>query len=244
MTDRMLSSAGHVAMTPDALVSLMRLSSPALPIGGFSYSQGLETAIESGWVRTEAEVGDWLASLLEANIGKFDAPLGLALCVAAAEANPERMRQLHERWLASRETAELLAETLQMGQSLLQMLSGLELEPWVAEQVGAMRSNEAPCGLPFAWALAARAFGLAPQAALAAWLWSWLENQVMAAIKAVPLGQQAGQRLFSTLRPRLAQVIERCAAGVEDDSSWSNFAPGFAIACSRHETQYSRLFRS
>lgn len=244
MSEALPRGAIDLGMTPEALISLMRLSSPALPIGGFSYSQGLETAIECGWLRNETDVREWLSALFEANIGRFDAPLGLALFSAIADSDLARAQPLHERWLASRETAELLAETLQMGQSLLQMLSGLELDPWVAEQVAGFQSRQARCALPFAWGLAARAFGLAPQAALAAWLWSWMENQVMAAIKAVPLGQQAGQRLFSSLRPKVARVIERCAVEESDETAWSNFAPGFAIACARHETQYSRLFRS
>ena len=237
-------ASSALAMTPEALISLMRLSSPALPIGGFSYSQGLETAIDRGWVQTETDVLQWLEALLDANIGRFDAPLGLMLFRAAAQGDWARMRTLHERWLASRETSELLAETLQMGQSLLQMLAGLTLEDWVAQQVSELRANQTVCALPLAWALAARGLGLAPEAALTAWLWSWLENQVMAAIKAVPLGQQAGQRLFTSLRPALARVIDDCMVHGADDASWSNFAPGFAISCARHETQYSRLFRS
>ncbi len=240
----MKSSSDPIALGPQALVSLMRLSSPALPIGGFSYSQGLETAIDCGWVKAEADVLEWLQALLDANIGRFDAPLCLALCQAVAGGDIERAKALHQRWLASRETAELLAESLQMGQSLLQMLAGLELDGWARDQVSALRSSTEPCALPFAWALAARAFQLDPRAALAAWLWSWLENQVMAAIKAVPLGQQAGQRLFSALQPGIAEVLERAPALAADDDQWSNFAPGFAIASARHETQYSRLFRS
>jgi|LakMenEpi03Aug12_release.lakeMendotaPanAssembly.Ray.scaffolds.fasta_scaffold113877_2 urease accessory protein len=234
-----------VSLDPAALLSLMRLSSPALPIGGFSYSQGLESAIDAGWVGTEAEVCDWIATLLHANIGRFDAPLCMALFRAVALDDDEHAARLHERWLASRETAELRAETLQMGQSLLQMLAGLELEPALAARVDSLRSA-GECALPLAWGLAARAFGLEPLAALAAWCWAWLENQVMAAIKTVPLGQQAGQRLFSALRPALASVLERAAdpAVLDLPTTWSNFAPGFAIASSRHETQYSRLFRS
>jgi urease accessory protein len=235
-----------VSLDPSALLSLMRLSSPALPIGGFSYSQGLEAAIDAGWVRSEADVSQWIASLLQANIGCFDAPLGIALFRAVAEGDDALADALHERWLASRETAELRAETLQMGQSLLQMLAGLDLDARVRARVEFLRSGRSECGLPLAWALAARAFGLDPVSALAAWLWAWLENQVMAAIKAVPLGQQAGQRLFSELRPALAAVIARCAepSAANPPDRWSNFAPGFAIASARHETQYSRLFRS
>lgn len=238
------ASPVRVSLDPAELLSLMRLASPALPIGGFSYSQGLESAIDAGWVATEADVRDWISSLLHANIGRFDAPLCMALFRAVAADDDDAAMRLHERWLASRETAELRAETLQMGQSLLQMLAGLELDAALAARVDQLRSTGA-CALPLAWALAARALGLAPLAALAAWCWAWLENQVMAAIKAVPLGQQAGQRLFSALRPALALVLERASLATEDlPTAWSNFAPGFAIASARHETQYSRLFRS
>ncbi len=233
------------SLDPATLLSLMRLSSPALPIGGFSYSQGLESAIDAGWVGTEADVRDWITSLLHANIGRFDAPLCMAVFRAIAADDHEQAARLNERWLASRETAELRAETLQMGRSLLQMLAGLELEPALAARIDSFRSA-GECALPLAWGLAARAFGLEPLAALAAWCWAWLENQVMAAIKTVPLGQQAGQRLFSALRPALGSVLERAAdpAVVDLPATWSNFAPGFAIASARHETQYSRLFRS
>lgn len=224
------------ALAAARLAAAMRLASPALPIGGFSYSQGLASAIDRGWLRNEAEVHDWLADLLAHNLARFEAPLCFALCRAVADDDEAEAARLHALHLASRETAELRAETLQMGYSLLRMLAGLP-----GGDSGTVRDLHG-CTLPLAWARAARAFGLPPEDALVAWLFAWLENQVAAAIKAVPLGQQAGQRLLSALQPVLAEA----AATAQDlpEDAWSNFATGFALASSWHETQYSRLFRS
>lgn len=225
------------------LLAALRLASPALPIGGFSYSQGLETAIDRGWVRDEASARIWLHDLLRHVVGRWEAPLVFATCEAVARDDETAARALDARWLASRETAELRAETVQMGWSLARMIVDLP-ESRSATAAADARSPRDPAAgaLPLAWARAAHVFGLPPADALAAYLWAWLENQVMAAIKAVPLGQQAGQRLFSALLPTLAETIAATGADGLDDAS--NFAPGFALACSWHETQYSRLFRS
>jgi len=230
-------------MSASRLFSLLRLASPALPIGGFSYSQGLESAIELGWAKGEEGVREWIESLLDAGVGRFEAPLCRALFVAIGEDRWSEAADWARRYLASRETAELRAETLQMGQSLVQMVLALpecrdDLRPWVL----AARNQAESCPLPWAWGLAARVLELDPEQALVAWLWAWTENQVMAAMKAVPLGQLAGQRLLSALSPRLDAVVVQ--AGHRSPERWSNFAPGLAIASSLHETQYSRLFRS
>src|SRR5690606_27664441 len=210
--------------------------------GGYSYSQGLEAAIERGWVCDEASMQSWLYDLLEAGVGRFEAPLVHALAHAVGCGDDARAMRLHQRYVASRESAELRAETLQMGRSLLMLLEGLDgLEAGVGEAARAQLAADAPCALPLAWARAARGLGLGPDEALSAWLWAWLENQVMAAMKAIPLGQQAGQRLFSALAPALASTAA-AATLAEDD--WSSFAPGFAMASCWHATQYSRLFRS
>lgn len=242
------------------LLTAMRLASPALPIGGFSYSQGLESAIEHGWVRDEASAGAWIRDCLQAGVGGLEAPLLYRLCVALADGDASEAARLNTFHLATRETRELRAETLQMGWSLLQMVRGLPHGDEAAaiglaamtgtqEAVVGDGGHDDPSGddaeaitLPLAWAIAARAFALPADQALAAWLWAWAENQVMVTLKAVPLGQQAGQRLLGQLTPVLAEVAARAPALPEHD--WSNFAPGFAIASSWHETQYSRMFRS
>lgn len=232
-------------MNTGAQLALMRLASPALPIGGFSYSQGLESTIEHRWVHDEATLVQWLRDCLALNMGRYELPLMHAMFDACARDCEPLLQSLHEEYLASRESAELHAETLQMGYSLLRLLSALSDNETMGTPVAAARSmlaNETPCALPLAWALAARHFGLDARQALAAYAWSWLENQVAAGIKAVPLGQQVGQRVFEQLQPVLAGALDRAPSC--PPQAWSSFAPGLAMASAWHETQYSRLFRS
>ncbi len=222
-----------------ALTRLLQLASPALPVGAFSYSQGLEWAIEDGTVRDEASAQAWIGDLLEHNLGRFEAPL-LARLIAAWQGNDLAMvRQLNELHLASRESAELRAETLQMGYSLLRLLR--ELGDFPADVIAALDAIGAPA-FPAAWSAAAAAWSIAAEEAVTAYLWAWAENQAMAALKAVPLGQSAGQRILLELGASLPAIAQR--ALTLDPEAWSNLAPGFAIASCRHETQYSRLFRS
>jgi len=229
-------------------LALMRLASPALPIGGFSYSQGLESAIESGWVTDTNSLTQWLLDCLELNVGLFEAPMVLAMAQALGTADEQLAGQLNDDYLASRETAELYAETCQMSYSLMRLLAGLapaKSQPDAVEVpacASAWLVTEQPASLPFAWAMAARHFDLSPEQCLNAYLWAWLENQVAAAIKAVPLGQQAGQRVLDSVQPALAKALD--AAACCGLNGLSNFAPGLALASSWHETQYTRLFRS
>jgi urease accessory protein len=222
-----------------ALVRLLQLASPALPVGAYTYSQGLEWAIEAGTVRDESTALDWIGDQLEWNLGRFEAPL-LARMIAAWKAGDAIMaREFEARYLASRETAELRAETLQMGYSLLRLLT--ELRDFPQTRIDQIGAAPAPT-FPLVWSCVAAAWEIPTADALAAYLWSWAENQAMAAIKAVPLGQAAGQRMLLELGGRMPAVVERALA--MDPQHYSNFAPGFAIASARHETQYSRLFRS
>lgn len=214
------------------LVRLLQLASPALPVGAYTYSQGLEWAVEAGTVSNEATALRWVGDQLEWNIGRFEAPL-LAQIMAAHKARAdEKVSELDAQYLASRETAELRAETLQMGHSLRRLITDLGEDVAVPPEAT----------FPVAWSAVAVHWQIEPAAALTAWLWSWAENQVMAALKTVPLGQAAGQRILLELGRRIPSVVEHALTLAEDDIS--NFAPGFAIACARHETQYSRLFRS
>jgi urease accessory protein len=222
------------------LARLLQLASPALPVGAYTYSQGLEWAVEAGIIRDEATAGRWIADLLEHGIGRFEAPLVAALMAAWAAGDLAEVDSLNVEFLASRESAELRAETAQMGFSLRRLLRDLRddgLAP-VAQAVEAWPD----VAFPTVWAGIAAAWRIDPEAALTAYLWSWAENQVMAALKAVPLGQAAGQRLLAGLGGQIPLVA--VDAGKRPKTGWANFTPGFAIACARHETQYSRLFRS
>lgn len=222
------------------LARLLQLASPALPVGAYTYSQGLEWAVESGIVSDEASAGAWISDLLAHGIGRYEAPLVAALIKAWTNDDTDEVRRLDGDFLASRETAELRAETAQMGFSLRRLLRDLRDESLAG--VGAVVETQPEVAFPTVWAGIAAAWKLDPAAALTAYLWAWAENQVMAALKAVPLGQAAGQRLLADLGARLPAIAE--ASLTLPEAAWSNFTPAFAIACARHETQYSRLFRS
>ena len=218
--------------------ALLRLASPQLPIGGYSYSQGLELAIDSGLIRSVAEAEAWLRDNLELNLARFEAPLLLAHCQAAAVGDWTRLSELAERHRASRETAEFQLESRQTGYSLAQLLLGLpELDDASRHLLGELAPTFAP-----GWALAARAWAIAPRAALDAWLWTWLENQLAVLMKTLPLGQQAAQRLTSLLLPTLTAVAEQAAA--LPAAHWGGAPFGLALSSMAHERQYSRLFRS
>ena len=201
------------------LTRLLQLASPTLPIGAYSYSQGLEAAVDAGAVKDAPTAEHWIAAVLELSVARME----LAVLQRQLEEPTQAMNDL---FLASRETAELRAETVQMGQSLARLLSDLGIDVPIQEPV-----------LPTAFACAARAWHIAPHDAAVAYLWSWLENQVIAALKTVPLGQTAGQKILLALGGRLDEIVRR-------EPQWMNLAPGLAFLSARHETQYSRLFRS
>ena len=221
------------------LVRLLQLASPSLPIGAYSYSQGLEWAVESGEVRGAASAHVWIGDVLECVVAPGEAAVAWRLVAAARRADWAAVATWNAWFRASRETAELRAETEQTGGSLAKLLRDLDLLDAPATSI---LSTLAPITLPAAYALAARGFGIAADAALAAYVWSWLENQVLAAIKLVPLGQVAGQRLLTSLGARIPPVVMVASTLADDDLS--TFAPGLALASARHETQYTRLFRS
>ena len=222
-----------------ALARLLRLASPALPVGAFSYSQGLEWAVENGQVSDEAAVKHWVGSVLDASIKRFELPMLAGFFRAWEDGDADCCAGLNDEYLASRETAELRAESIQMGGALLTVLQhdgehdAASLAPLVS--VGSP-------AFPNSFAFAAAHWRLTLQDTLTAYTWSWLENQVTAAMKLVPLGQRSGQRVLASLSPQCAEAVQTAIDLPQQD--WSNFSPLFAVACSRHETQYTRLFRS
>ena len=219
--------------------ALLRLASPQLPIGGYSYSQGLEMAVDSGLVYAPESARRWIADQLLLNLARFEAPLLLAHCRAAAEGDWPALAELAARHRASRETREATLESRQMGYSLRQLLEGL---PELDQESRDFLADQPELGLAPAWALAARAWAIAPDDALAAWLWGWLENQLAVLMKTLPLGQQAAQRLTSALLPLLEQAQRE--ARDRPTEHWGSAAFGLALTSMAHERQYSRLFRS
>lgn len=217
-----------------ALAKLLQLASPALPVGAYSYSQGLESAIAAGIVKDAASAQQWIEDVLHLSIAGMEAPLFLRLYESWRTDDLAAAQRWNALLLASRESAELRAETVQMGYSLVQLIGDLR-EPHAFESWDEVSFTGAFTFCAVRW-------GIEPQAALVGYLWSWAENQAIAAMKAVPLGQAAGQRLLSALGPQLVECAVR-AALISDDEL-SNMAPGFALLSAQHETQYSRLFRS
>jgi urease accessory protein len=223
----------------NAAWALLRLASPQLPIGGYSYSQGLEMAVEQSTVHDSASAARWIGDQLLLNLARFEAPLLLAHCTAAAKNDWAALLQLSEAHRASRETRELHLESRQMGYSLQQLLNGL---PEMDQPARDFLQRVGEPHLALGWALAARAWQIGPQDALAAWLWSWLENQLAVLMKTLPLGQQAAQRLTSELLPLLQNAQQHATALNPDHIGSAPF--GLALASMSHERQYSRLFRS
>ena len=222
-----------------AAFALLRLASPQLPIGGYSYSQGLEMAVEQQRVHDESSASRWLADQLLLNLARFEAPLLLAHCQAAAAEKWDELERLAACHRTSRETRELRLESRQMGYSLRQLLDNL---PELDTPARALFQRIDEPGLALGWALAARAWGIGPEDALTAWLWDWLENQLAVLMKTLPLGQQAAQRLISQLLPSLQQA--QLDATVIEPERWGSAAFGLALMSMGHERQYSRLFRS
>ena len=221
------------------LARLLQLASPALPVGAYSYSQGLEAAVAAGIVHDASSAAEWIGDMLDLSVARLEAPVLLRLHKAWRGADFEAVARWNELFLASREAAELRAETAQMGFSLRRLV--LELGLGDAARRGALAMPE-EVGFPTPFAFASAAWCIEPQEALIAYLWAWVENQAMAAMKAVPVGQTDAQRLLALLGERLPDVAEDAAAWRDDELG--NVTPGLGLLSSRHETQYSRLFRS
>jgi len=221
------------------LVRLLQLASPVLPIGAYSYSQGLESAIAHGEVRDAASAATWIGDMLELVVAPGEAAVLWRMLEALRREDWPRAAEWNDWFRTSRETAELRSETEQMGASLVRLAIDLDLLDPAAQAVAV---SMAPVMLPAAFALAARGFGVPAAAALTAYIWSWLENQVLAAMKTIPLGQVAGQRMLVALGAQIPAAVTLARSIADEDMS--TFAPGLAIASSRHETQYTRLFRS
>jgi urease accessory protein len=225
-----------------ALMRLMQLASPALPVGAFSYSQGLEWAVEDKLVRDQASARTWIGDALRFSAAAIETPAMIASMRAwqlAGDERASRVAAVNERFLAQRETAELRAETLQMGHSLARLLCDLDEIP---AKLKAALGNVGELAYPTAWAAAAAFWTLDEHAAAQAYLWAILENQVMAAVKLVPLGQTAGQKILLTLADGIPALAHAAITHAGDE--WQNFTLGLALASSRHEVQYTRLFRS
>jgi urease accessory protein len=218
------------------LLRLMHLVSPSLPIGSFTYSQGIEWAVECGWIKTAEELEAWLENLLHTGMTHLDIPLLQRLYQAVQQQDESVLQYWIDYLNASRETSELLQEEKNRGRALTDLLIGLDI-PLAAQWKPVLAQNQAA-----AFALAAVHWQIPLPQAAAGYLWGWLENSALSAVKIIPLGQTQGQKILHRLTPQIPEVVEH-ALQVQDEEIGAS-SPALAIASSRHETQYTRLFRS
>jgi urease accessory protein len=218
-----------------AILRLFHLVSPALPVGAYAYSQGLEYAVEAGWVNDEASTLHWLQGLSRYSLATLDLPLLLRLHRCWLRNDLTGVRTWTAWLIAARETAEVRAEERHLGAALARVLCELDV-------VEAHEWRDGDSSFATLFSLAASRWHIAETDALSGYLWAWTENQVLAAIKLVPLGQSAGQRLLHRLTEDMPELIALAEHLGDADMGVSVVRPMLASAL--HETQYSRLFRS
>ncbi|MFZ6658056.1 urease accessory protein UreF [Undibacterium sp. TJN19] len=226
-------------MQATALLHLLQLASPSLPIGAYSYSQGLEAAIEKGLVKNEVTAKSWIIAYLHEVVARFEAPILWRLLQAFSRKDQAQVSYWSNLFVAARDTAEFRAESIQMGYSLGKLVVDLQIAD---PELLAILQTETEIPLPTALACAAIALQVPAESAVLGMLFSWAENQALVCVKSIPLGQVAGQRLLLSLRPEL-EAAAKIAQQLEDHQL-SNWSPGLSLLSMQHEVQYSRLYRS
>ncbi|RCU45274.1 urease accessory protein UreF [Corallincola luteus] len=220
------------------LLSLLHLSSPSLPIGAFAYSQGLESAVELGWVKDPDSLQQWLEQMMTHGLSHVDIPLLKRLYISWQQQDLNAVSYWQDVVMANRESAELLKEETQLGTTFSRLIHSLELAP----EGGFAIPGERLPGYLSMYAYAAQKLQIPLADALAGWLWSWLENQVVVACKTVPLGQTAAQKILLKLHGAIQTCVSDGEAVADDEIGMT--LPAFAMVSAWHEQQYSRLFRS
>jgi urease accessory protein len=230
------------ALPAPSLLQLIWLASPALPVGGFSYSEGLESAVDSAQVTTESSANDWLIDQLHLCLARGDLAVMAKAIPAWRRGDINRVIELNQWVLNTRETHEFRLQTDQMGRSLAQWHQALNADSAQALEQFQEASPDEPTTYPIAYALAASSTQASVRDCCLAFGFGWAENMVGAAVKSVPLGQSAGQRILARLADHIPAAVDHALA--LQDSQRQAFSPMLAILSSQHETQYSRLFRS
>ncbi|MCV2403958.1 urease accessory protein UreF [Marinomonas sp. C2222] len=223
-----------ITTTDTALLRLLQLSSVSLPVGGYAFSQGMEYAIEKAWVKNKQDVFDWTKLQIQESVARVDLPI-LRLSMEAVEAqNNDRLLEINDLVLACRETKELRLNDTAMGEALSRLMASLGIETPFAR-------NE-DTSFVCLFAIATKHWKMNFDLAALGFTWSWLENQIAAATKLVPLGQTQSQELLGELQGCIDQAIA-LSLTIEEERIGAGL-PMIAIASAQHETQYSRLFRS
>ena len=230
------------ALNAASLLQLMQLASPALPVGGFSYSEVLESAVDAGVVASEAQARDWLRDQLHLALARSDLPVVAKAFHAWRRGDLDHIAALNAWVTATRESSELRQQTEQTGRSLVEWMKNRHAAAERPASLLFLAALKPAPTWPVAFALAAFDTGAPCREALLSFAFGWAENMVQAALKSVPLGQSAGQRILAVLRADIPAAVDHAMALL--DSQRQAFTPMLAILSAQHETQYSRLFRS
>ena len=223
-------------MSDLSLMRLMQLTSPSLPVGAFAYSGGLESAVEIGLLNDLDSSRLWIGNIMQEGLARLDVPIFYRLYRAWESNNESELKRLNSQLFSQRETSELQAEDAHMGGALSRLLGDLDMPETK------LWSRSERVSFTTMFALASVKWQIEINQAATGLLWSWLENQVAAAIKLVPLGQTDGQRLIGELLLEIPALLAQSRQ--LSDSEIGSCLPMLAILSAQHETQYSRLFRS
>jgi urease accessory protein len=225
----------HDMLEPAALYRLLAWLSPAFPTGAFSYSSGLEWAVQAGDVTDEKSLRAWLEVIIRDGSGFCDAVLFAHAWRAAAQCDAARLREIAELALAFAPTKEKYLETTAQGRAFFDTVRSA----WPVEALGHI---EGEIALPIAVAVACAAHAIPEKPALACMLQAYAANLISAGVRLIPLGQTQGQRLLARLESLvLATATRATATPLEKIGSIALRAD---LASMHHETQYTRLFRS
>lgn len=226
-----------IAMNETALLSLLQLASPTLPIGAYSYSEGLETLVDTEVIKDIATLEHWLTQELTHGVARLEAAIMLRAYQSFIKGDGSQLGYWNQWLTATKETEELREQSWQMGNSLMLLLGELSPE---TKELGV--NNQEPWNYAIAFGIAAAAWNISPSVAITAYLQSWATNLISAGLKLIPLGQTAGQKLLWSIRPQLVIAAETVMNLTDEQLATCGW--GLAIASMAHTHQYSRLFRS
>lgn len=216
---------------------LLQLASPALPVGAYSYSEGLETLVETGIVTNQPSLRLWLEQQLKCGAITVEAAVMLRATKSCQKEDLASLNRWNDWLSAARETQELRQQSWQMGRSLAKLLVNLQPElTSVVSTVGI------PCNYAIAFGIAAAYWQIDAEFTVIAYVQSWLANLIGAGVKLIPLGQTEGQKLLFALHPLVQQTSQRILT--MEDRDLNSCSWGLALASMAHEEQYTRLFRS